>query len=106
MDSRKLWPNQMVSFLPRTTAGAAADAAEDVLKVESSFPPAVVAARAVVSFSIERRDMPRGFRPLSDIVGPSILLLPHNLECPRLLPWPNRLPSRSLAPPLLPLQVG
>jgi len=58
MDSRKLWPNQMVSFLPLTTAGAAAEDVEGELKAEIKLPPAVVAARAVVSFSIARRDMP------------------------------------------------
>ena len=75
MDSRKLWPNQMVSFFPLKAAGAAAYAVEDEPNVETRLPPAVVAARPAVSFNIERRDILREFCFFSDITAPSILLL-------------------------------
>ena len=48
----------MVSFFPLKTAGTAADAVEGECKADSTLPPAVVAAKAVVSFNIERRDIP------------------------------------------------
>jgi len=86
--------------LPRTTAGAAAEAVDDPLKADSSLPPAVVAARAVVNFNIERRDIPRGLRALFDIVDPSVLLLPGSQVCLR-VSYAAPVLSRPLAPPLL-----